>query len=290
MRFHKMHGAGNDYIYIDAREERVSDPSVLAILLSDRNFAVGGDGVILIEDAADGARMRMFNADGSESEMCGNGIRCVAKYLFDRGRIGKSAMIATGAGPIGVEIAATDGDGRAERVRVDMGRPRLAPAEVPTTMRAGDDRAPIVARPLEVDGMTFAVTCVSMGNPHCVIFVPDAGAVDLAGVGPRIEHHAAFPRRTNVEFVQKLGAGKFRQRTWERGSGVTLACGTGASAVCVAATLNGLADRRAAIVLDGGALEIEWAADDHVFMTGPATYVFAGAVDPEALPARGARR
>ncbi|MEK8023689.1 MAG: diaminopimelate epimerase [Candidatus Hydrogenedentota bacterium] len=283
MRFHKMQGAGNDYVYIDTAEESVGDPAQLAILLSDRNFGIGGDGIILIESSTQAdARMRMFNADGSESEMCGNGIRCVAKYLFDRGRIGESARIETGAGMIGVQIAVVDGVGKAERIRVDMGRPRLVPADVPTTLRMdhGNDSAPVVGVPLDAAGSTLKVTCVSMGNPHCVIFVPDVAAVDLPAIGPRIEHHPAFPRRTNVEFVQQTGPSSFRQRTWERGSGVTLACGTGASAVCVAATLNGLTDRKAQITLDGGVLDIEWGSDDRVSMTGPAGYVFSGEVDP----------
>lgn len=271
MKFHKMHGAGNDYVYVDLLEEDVPDPVALSKIVSHRNFGIGGDGLILICPSEKAhARMRMFNSDGSESEMCGNGIRCVAKYLHDRNRIPRIASIETGAGLIGVEIIDKD------RVKVNMGKPRLKPEEIPTTLTGS-----LISTPLSVDDReshtrVFHVTCVSMGNPHCIIYVPDYDSVNPLEIGPLIENHRAFPARTNVEFVQVISRTRLRQRTWERGSGETLACGTGASAVLVASVLNGVSERKAEIELLGGTLEIEWAADDTVFMTGPATYVFEG--------------
>lgn len=276
-----MQGAGNDYVYIDLSEESVEDPEALAILLSDRHFGVGGDGVILIADSsqADG-RMIMFNADGSEGSMCGNGVRCVAKYLFDHERIGPTATIETKSGLVQVEIMdGTPGEPES-LVRVCMGAPRLVPEQIPTSLRAGAEGAPVVDVPLAAAGREFRVTCVSMGNPHAVIFVEDPDALDLPAIGPLLERHSVFPERANIEFVAPIARTRFRQRTWERGSGETLACGTGACATLVAATLNGLADRKATVELRGGELEIEWRPDGEVLMTGPAAHVFVGEIEP----------
>jgi diaminopimelate epimerase len=274
MRFTKMHGAGNDYIYVDCFAQRTPrDPAELALRMADRRFGVGGDGLICIHpsDRAD-ARMQMFNADGSEAEMCGNGIRCVAKYIHDHGICAKDVLrIETGAGVLTLTVEAVRG--KVQRVRVDMGPPILEPSRIPTTLPG----SPVVEYPLEVDGVRVSVTCVSMGNPHCVIFVPEATDELVRGVGPRIEKDPRFPARTNVEFVEVLGRGEVRQRTWERGSGETWACGTGASAVCVAGVLTGKTDRRILNHLLGGDLELEWQeSDGHVFMTGPAVEVFSG--------------
>ena len=274
MRFTKMHGAGNDYIYVDCFAQRTPrDPAELALRMADRRFGVGGDGLICIHpsDRAD-ARMQMFNADGSEAEMCGNGIRCVAKYIYDHGICAKDVLrIETGAGVLTLTVETVHG--KVQRVRVDMGPPILEPSRIPTTLPG----LPVVEYPLEVDGVRVSVTCVSMGNPHCVIFVPEATDELVRGVGPRIEKDPRFPARTNVEFVEVLGRGEVRQRTWERGSGETWACGTGASAVCVAGVLAGKTDRRILNHLLGGDLELEWQeSDGHVFMTGPAVEVFSG--------------
>jgi diaminopimelate epimerase len=274
MQFTKMHGAGNDYVYIDAFQQRLAgDLPALARKISDRHFGVGGDGLIVIgpSERAD-ARMRMFNADGSESQMCGNGIRCVAKYLYDHGICRRSTLdVETGAGVLTLELEiAAD---RVERVRVDMGEPILEADRIPTRL-PGD---PVVEVPLTVDERTWNVTCVSMGNPHCVIYVDQVTDELVLGVGPQIERHTMFPQRVNVEFVQPIAPDRVRQRTWERGSGETLACGTGASAVCVAGVLTGRTRRRLTVELRGGELELEWRADDnHVFMTGPAVEVFSG--------------
>ena len=274
MHFTKMHGAGNDYVYLDCFAQPVPENlPELARRISDRRFGVGGDGLILIlpSHQAD-ARMQMFNADGSEAEMCGNGIRCVAKFLYDHGICPRETLrVETGAGVLDlrVEIQA----GRVQRVQVDMGEPLLAPAEIPTTLPGPR----IVEQPLVVAGREFRVTCLSMGNPHCVIFVDQADDELVLGWGPRIETDPRFPARVNVEFVQLVSRGEVRQRTWERGSGETWACGTGASAVCVAGVLTGRTDRRVRNHLRGGELELVWKANDnHVYMTGPAAEVFQG--------------
>jgi diaminopimelate epimerase len=274
MKFTKMQGAGNDYVYVDCfAQSAPADAEALARAIADRHFGVGGDGLILIcpVDGAD-AEMRMYNADGSYSEMCGNGIRCVAKYVYDHGIARRDVLrIVSGGRPF--ELALTLAGGKVDRVRVDMGEPILNSADIPTTL-AGD---PPIAVPLAVAGRTLPVTCVSMGNPHCVTFVDDATDELVLGVGPQIEHHAAFPRRVNVEFVQVLNREVVRQRTWERGSGETLACGTGACAVCVAGVLTGRTERRVTSKLLGGDLQLEWSeSDNHVYMTGPAVEVFSG--------------
>jgi diaminopimelate epimerase len=274
MRFTKMHGLGNDYVYVDAfRQLAPVDPATLAVAISDRHFGVGSDGLIVImpSERAD-ARMRMFNADGSEGEMCGNGVRCVAKYLFDHGLARKSRItVETGRGVLSLDVEIVDG--KARRVKVDMGAPLLSAAEIPTLL-AGD---PPIEVPITIDDRTLAVTAVSMGNPHAVIFVNDLIGWPLELLGPRLEHHPTFPRRVNVHIAQVLGRDEVRMRTWERGSGITLACGTGACAVCVAGVLTGRTDRHILTHLPGGDLELEWPDPaSSVFMTGPATEVFTG--------------
>jgi diaminopimelate epimerase len=274
MRFTKMHGIGNDYVYVSTFDQPPpSDPSKLAVAVSDRHFGIGADGLILImpSDRAD-ARMRMFNADGSEGEMCGNGVRCVAKYIRDRGLVRTDRVtIETGRGVLTLDLEMA-GDA-VHRVRVNMGVPILDPTEIPTRL---EGRPPIDA-PLRVDDREFAVTAVSTGNPHAVIYVDDVSTFPLETLGPRIERHPAFPRRVNVHVVEVFGPGEVRMRTWERGSGITLACGTGACAVCVAGVLTGRSERRILAHLPGGDLELEWHDDAApVFMTGPATEVFSG--------------
>ena len=274
MRFTKMHGAGNDYVYVNCFDQPPpADAPELARQMSHRHFGIGGDGLVLIRPSqvAD-ARMQMFNADGSEAEMCGNAIRCVAKYLYDRDIIRQPTLrIETGNGVLTLDVETTHG--KVDRVRVDMGEPILEAARIPTTL-AGN---PVVDAELVVGGKSFQVTTVSMGNPHCVIFLEQASDELVLGFGPQIEKHEAFPAKVNVEFVEVISPTKVRQRTWERGSGETWACGTGASAVCVAGVLAGRTERHILNHLLGGDLELEWnEASNHVFMTGPATEVFSG--------------
>ncbi len=278
MHFTKMQGAGNDYVYVDCFTEPIpQQPDELARKISDRHFGVGSDGLILIcpSQQAD-ARMRMFNADGSESEMCGNGIRCVAKYVYDHGICGKETLrIETGRGilTLNLEVA----DGRAQRVRVDMGEPILEPALIPTTLPG----SPVVNANLSIADLggsirTLCVTCVSMGNPHCITFVDKLSDDWVLGIGRKVETDPHFPRRVNAEFVQVLSRTEIRMRVWERGSGETLACGTGACAVCVAGALSGRTERKILAHLPGGDLELHWAEDGHVHLTGPAVEVFSG--------------
>lgn len=274
MKFTKMHGLGNDYVYVNAFEEKLTgDLPKLAIAISNRHKGIGSDGLILIEpsEVAD-ARMRMFNADGSESEMCGNGIRCVAKYVYDHGIAQKDRLkIETGAGILTLDL--TVKNGLVDLVRVDMGRPILASKDIPTTL-PGD---PPVNVGLNVDGRSIRVTCVSMGNPHCITYVDQLSDEWVLGIGPKVERHAAFPRRVNAEFIQVLSRKEVNMRVWERGSGETQACGTGACAVCVAGVLTGKTDHNLLIHLPGGDLKLEWdISTDHVFMTGPATEVYTG--------------
>jgi diaminopimelate epimerase len=274
MKFTKMHGAGNDYVYVDGFTERVDDPAGLAQAVSDRHFGVGGDGLILIlPSAVADVRMRIFNADGSEAEMCGNGLRCVAKYAYDHGLVDRLELtIETGAGLLAVAMVA-NAAGRVERVRVNMGRPRLTRAEIPMS---GPPEQRVIDQELTVLDRTLRINCVSMGNPHCVVFVDDVANFPVATYGPAIEHHPLFPRRTNVEFVQVLNPGEVRQRTWERGAGETLACGTGAAAVTVAGLLTGRTGHRLLNHLAGGDLEMAWDGTGEVIMTGPAVEVFSG--------------
>ncbi len=273
MKFTKMHGAGNDYVYVNCFEEQLpQDIPALARAVSDRHTGIGGDGLILICPSEQGdARMRMFNADGSESEMCGNGIRCVAKYVFDHDIARKEELkIETGAGVLTLQVFAEDG--LANRVRVNMGKPILNGPDIPTTLEGN----PPLKAPLEVGGKTLEVTCVSMGNPHCITFVDEVTDEWVHGIGPQIEVHPAFPNRVNAEFIQIVSRSEMIMRVWERGSGETQACGTGACASAVAAVLNGLTDRTVLCHLPGGDLTLEWAESGEVYMTGPATEVFHG--------------
>jgi diaminopimelate epimerase len=278
--FVKMHGCGNDYLYIDCRERVLDDPAALSRRLSDRHFGIGSDGLILIlpSERAD-YRMRMFNADGSEAEMCGNGIRCFAKYLYDRDLLaGEEARIETAAGVLRVQIFPEGG--QAAKVRVNMGAPRLERADIP--MEGPPGRVVDEELGIEVPhegNVTLRITCVSMGNPHAIAYVEDIETYPVEVYGPIVENHRLFPRRTNVEFVQVLGRNEAKMRVWERGSGETLACGTGASAVAVAGVLNGKTDRQAVVHVLGGDLELEWADDGCVYLTGPALEVFEGVVE-----------
>jgi diaminopimelate epimerase len=277
MKFTKMQGAGNDYVYVNCFVEQLDDPAAVAVKVSNRNFGIGSDGLILImpSDQAD-VRMRMFNSDGSESEMCGNGIRCVAKYAYDHGIVTKKEISAeTGAGILTLQLV-TGADGKVEKVRVNMGPARLTKAEIPM-LGNPDDR--VVNEPLNILHSTFNITCASMGNPHCVIFVDDVESFQVEKYGPLIENHELFPRRTNVEFVQVLSRTEVRQRTWERGAGETLACGTGSSAVTAACVLNGLTEKKILNHLSGGDLEMEWGDDGNIYMTGPAVEVFSGEIE-----------
>ena len=274
MKFTKMHGAGNDYVYVDAFAQPLpTDPAALARAVSDRHFGIGGDGLILICPSGEGGReMRMYNADGSASEMCGNGIRCAAKSVYDQG-LARRDVLRIASGGRTYELALELAGGRVQWVTVDMGEPILRGADIPTTL-AGD---PPIDVPLSVGDRTLPVTAVSMGNPHCVAFVESATDELVLGLGPAIERHPAFPRRVNVEFVELINRATVRQRTWERGSGETLACGSGACAVAVAGVLSGRTDRRLTVELRGGELDILWSdADNHVYMTGPAVEVFHG--------------
>lgn len=274
-QFVKMHGIGNDYIYFDCFDEEPSDPSALAVKLSDRHFSIGGDGVILVckSRIADG-KMRMFNADGSEGKMCGNGIRCVGKFLYEIKGIRKDVLtVETLSGVKTLKMDAKDGIVRS--VTVDMGAPIFNPAEIPVSME-GDM---IVGKPLSVGGESYRVTCVSMGNPHCVVFGGDPYLLDLEKIGKQFERHEAFPQSVNTEFVQVLDRNELKMRVWERGSGETWACGTGACAVAVAGVLNGFCDRNREITvhLRGGDLKIVY-TDQTAFMSGPAEISFTGEV------------
>ena len=274
--FTKYHGLGNDFILIDNRHQ--SEPILTpeqAIKLCDRNFGIGADGVIFAlpgEEQAD-YTMRIFNSDGSEPEMCGNGIRCLAKFIAELDNNNKTKYnIYTGAGLIVPELK---GDGQ---VTVDMGQPRLLASEIPTTLSNSDEK--VVAQSLEVAGKSWSVTCVSMGNPHCITFVEDVTIIDLAKIGPEFEHHPVFPERTNTEFIQVISPKYVKMRVWERGAGATLACGTGACASVVAGVLTQKNERLVTVELPGGCLEIEWSTTDQkIYMTGPAEKVFTGIID-----------
>ena len=279
MKFTKMQGIGNDYIYIDCFQEQVADPEEFARRASDRHFGVGSDGLILIlpSQVAD-VRMRMFNADGSESEMCGNGIRCVAKYVYDHGLVRKTALqVETGNGVLDLQLFLGN-DGLVAKVQVNMGLPILQRAAIPMT---GPATETAVLVPFVVAGHTLELTCVSMGNPHAVVYVDDVAAFPVTEIGPQIETSDWFPRRTNIEFVQIVSRTEVIQRTWERGVGETLACGTGASAVTVAGVLTGKTERKILNHLRGGELELEWLDNGPVLMTGPAVEVFSGEYEPK---------
>ena len=271
LRFTKMHGAGNDYVVLDGIREELPPILPLAARICDRHFGIGCDQLLVARPSRSADfRMEIYNADGSQVEMCGNGLRAFYKFLRDRGH--------TDEDEIGVETlggVVRPGWAGPDRVRVDMGPPVLAPAEIPTTIATGD--GPVLDVPLEVDGETLRVSSVSMGNPHAVIFVEDPDRADVGRLGPLIERHGAFPNRTNVEFVTPIGRDRIRQRTWERGVGETLACGSGACAVAVVAMLRGAVDDEVSIELRGGELEIDWKGGDApVIMTGPAAEVFTG--------------
>jgi diaminopimelate epimerase len=271
--FTKLHGIGNDYIYINAIKHPVENPKKLAIAMSNRNFGVGSDGLILILPSGKADfTMRMFNADGSEAEMCGNGIRGFAKYVYDHGLTKKTTIaVETLAGV--KQVRCTVKNGKVHTVTVDMGEPILLRDKIPMLGNPGT----VIEEDLHVDGVKFSITAVSMGNPHVVIYVEDVKNFPVEKYGPMIENHELFPKRTNVEFVQIVTGKEVIQRTWERGSGETLACGTGASAVTVAGVLTEKTDRRLKVHLKGGDLSIEWNnKDNHVYLTGPAEEVFEG--------------
>ena len=285
MKFTKMHGCGNDYVYVDCTKEVIPNISETAIRVSDRHFGIGSDGLILIKasDVAD-FEMDMYNADGSRGKMCGNGIRCVAKYVYDHGLTDKTTITVNTLSGIKT-LKLTVEDGKVSKVRVDMGEPELIPAQVPVKASvlglADDRREAIVAEPLEIKGRSYDITCVSMGNPHCITFIgEDVRDFPLEDVGPVFEKHELFPERVNTEFINVIDKDHLRMRVWERGSGETLACGTGACAVAVASYLNGFTGRSVDIELLGGHLEVVYdEKTNHVFMTGPATEVFSGEID-----------
>ena len=279
MQFVKMQGIGNDFIIVECLNDNPisGDLAQLAIKLCDRNFGIGGDGLILVlpSQVAD-YRMRIINSDGSEAEMCGNGVRCFARYLYNRGLANGTVAVETLAGVKKVDIV-NNADGSVA-FKVDMGAPRLDAAEIPIAGYEG----PVVSQPLKVGGVPFTITCVSMGNPHCIIFLGDEDipldAMPVESIGPGIETHPSFPKKTNVEFIKVLNENEINFRVWERGAGITMACGTGACASVVAGVLNGILARKATVHLPGGDLLIEWPEGGSVFMTGPAEEVFTGTV------------
>jgi diaminopimelate epimerase len=280
MKFTKMHGLGNDYIYVNAFHQTVNNPESLSRTISDRHFGIGSDGLILLlpSEKAD-CRMRMFNADGSEGEMCGNGIRCLAKFAYDHGTVKKNPMrIETGRGVLTLDLKVNQQD-KVEQIVVKMGEPNLALEQIPVdATKVIKAQAPHTYRLSVAQGNELVdAVFVNVGNPHAVIYVDNVDAVDLPRVGPIMEHHKAFPKRANIHWVQVIGPSEVKMRTWERGSGITLACGTGASAVCVAGVLTGRTSRKILAHLPGGDLNLEWRdTDNNVYMTGPATEVFSG--------------
>lgn len=280
MKFTKMHGCGNDYIYINGMEEKIEKAKKphLVQQMSDRHFGIGGDGVIFI-NASDEAdfEMEMWNADGTRGEMCGNGIRCVAKYVYDKGLTDKKELSIVSSGQVKYLKLQVE-DGKVLTVKVNMGRPVFTPAQIPVVMPGGMENA--VDVPIIVNGKTYYMTCVSMGNPHAVIFVNDVSELDLEKIGPLFEKHELFPRRVNTEFVKVLDRNHVEMRVWERGSGETLACGTGSCATVAACVLNGLTENAVTVKLLGGELLIEWDREaDLIYMTGPASTVYEGNYD-----------
>ena len=277
MKFTKMHGIGNDYVYVDCTREPLKNPEETARLVSDRHKGIGGDGLILIQPSKEADfEMAMYNADGSQGEMCGNAIRCVGKYVYDRGMTDKTNIsINTLAGI--KYLTLTLENGQVSKVKVDMGAPCLVAEQIPVTA----DTKEVIAVPIEVAGRIYQMTAVSMGNPHCVVFMEeDVRELDLAAIGPLFENHPRFPRRINTEFVNVVDDSTLRMRVWERGSGETLACGTGACATAVAAVLNQKTGQEVTIQLLGGELEISWAGGEaSVYMTGPAVTVFDGEIE-----------
>lgn len=279
MKFTKMQGIGNDYVYVNCFQETVKNPEKVAIKVSDRHFGIGSDGLILIRpsDRAD-FEMEMYNADGSRGAMCGNGIRCVAKYVYDYGLTDKTTItVNTGSGVKTLEL--TVEQGKVSRVRVNMGAPQLEPEKIP--MKA--EGSQVVDYPVAVGGKEYRITAVSMGNPHAVTCIEDVDGLEIEKIGPLFENHPLFPDRVNTEFIRVLDRHTVQMRVWERGSGETLACGTGACAVAVACILNGLTEDRVTVKLLGGDLEIFWDRTANlVYMTGPAAVVFDGEIDLEA--------
>ncbi|WP_033152698.1 diaminopimelate epimerase [Pseudobutyrivibrio ruminis] len=276
MKFTKMHGCGNDYVYVNLFEEQLDNPAEVSIKVSDRHFGIGSDGLITIgpSDKAD-FRMHIYNADGSEAEMCGNGIRCVAKYVYDHKLTDKTEItVETGAGVLTLILYPENG--KVQQVRVDMGEPILTPADIPVV----SENDQVIDEPIEVGGKTWNITCVSMGNPHAVVFVDDTANFPLEKYGPLFENHERFPKRTNTEFVQVISRTEANMRVWERGSAETWACGTGTCACVMACILNGKTEDKVLVHLRGGDLTIEYdRASNHVFMTGPATEVFSGEIE-----------
>lgn len=276
LQFTKMQGLGNDYVYIDCTKKKLENASEVAVKASDRHFGIGSDGLILINasNVAD-FEMEMYNADGSRGEMCGNGIRCVAKYVYDYGLTDQTHISVETLGGIKY-LDLTVEEGRVRQVRVDMGRPMLCPAEIPVIANGES----VIDMPIEVDGTEYRMTAVGMGNPHTVVFMEDVDELEIERIGPKFEHHPCFPNRVNTEFVKVLDQNTVKMRVWERGSGETLACGTGACAVAVACILNGLTENEVTVQLLGGDLLIEWDREaDKVYMTGPAEVVFDGEIE-----------
>ena len=276
MKFTKMQGLGNDYVYVNCFEEKIENPPAVARYVSDRHFGIGSDGLIMINpsEVAD-FEMEMYNADGSRGEMCGNGIRCVAKYVYDYGLTDKTQISVETLGGIKY-LDLTVEDGKVVLVKVDMGKPELKSDLIPII----SENEKVIDEPIEVDGQVYHMTGVSMGNPHTVIYVDDVKNLDLEKIGPKFENHERFPKRINTEFVHCIDRNTVEMRVWERGSGETLACGTGACAVAVSSILNNLTDTQVTVKLLGGDLQIEWDREkDRVFMTGPATVVFDGVID-----------
>ena len=293
MKFTKMQGIGNDYVYVNCLEETVENPGEVARKVSDRHFGIGSDGLILIKPSLEADfEMDMYNSDGSQGAMCGNGIRCVAKYVYDKGLTDKKDITIVSAGKIKylkltVEGKTATDRGQVTLVQVNMGNPILAPAEVPVTVEATQETADgpaVVNAPIMVDDTEYHMTCVSMGNPHAIVFMEGVKDLDIEKIGPKFEHHTCFPNRTNTEFVEILDRKNVFMRVWERGTGETLACGTGCCATAVACVLNGLTDEEITVKLLGGELHIKWDRKENlVYMTGPAKIVFEGEVDPYSI-------
>ena len=278
MKFTKMHGCGNDYVYVNCFKEEVTDPEAVSLKVSDRHFGIGSDGLILIcpSERAD-FQMKMYNADGSEGSMCGNGIRCVAKYVYDHGMTDKTQIaVETKSGIKYLDL--TVEDGKVSMVTVDMGAPVIDPAQIPVTAPAGTES--VIDEPVTIAGTQYRMTCVSMGNPHAVVYVPDTKAVEIEKVGPLFEHYERFPDRINTEFIRVIDRNTLEMRVWERGAGETLACGTGTCASVYASILNGYTDDEVLVHLLGGDLKIRYDREKHtIFMTGPATTVFEGEIE-----------
>lgn len=275
MKFTKMHGLGNDYVYVNCFEEEVKNPSRTAVWISDRHYGVGSDGLILIKPSKNADfEMEMYNSDGSRAEMCGNGIRCVGKYVYDYGLTDKTCISVESMGKIKY-LTLYLKDGLVDLVEVDMGKPELSPEKLPVF----SEKESLIMEPIELEGILYHMTCVSMGNPHAVIFLKEVDQMDLEEIGPKFENHRLFPKRTNTEFVKIIDRHTLQMRVWERGSGETLACGTGACASVAAAVLNGLTENEVQVRLRGGNLKIRWDKENgSIYMTGPAVKVFDGEI------------